>query len=91
MAERIHFLVGRAENERFRRAAARQGLSLSDWLKAAAHDKLVEAAGNSAMDTRVALESFFDACDRVEQGREPDWEVQRMAIEQSRTSGLPGA
>jgi hypothetical protein len=89
MSERIHFLVDRSEKERFRSAAARQGLSLSDWLKAAAHEKLAKAEQNALLDTRAAMEAFFAGCDRVEQGREPDWEVQRLSIEQSRTSGLP--
>jgi hypothetical protein len=43
----------------------------------------------SALDTRAALGEFFASCDRVESGDETDWEVQRLAIEQSRTSGLP--
>jgi hypothetical protein len=87
MTERIHVLVERAEKERFRRAAARQGISLSEWLRLAAEEKLVESEVARELDSPEALKSFFDASDEREQGREPDWEVHRELIERSRTTG----
>jgi hypothetical protein len=91
MSERIHLLVDRDEKERFRRAAARHGVSLSEWLKAAAREKLAQAESANVLDTPDALAAFFAACDQVEAGTEPDWEVHEMVIEQSRAGRITGS
>jgi hypothetical protein len=83
MAERIHILVDREEKERFRRSAAREGRSLSEWLREAAKDRAAASESRVALDSREALEAFFAACDRRERGREPDWESHREVIERS--------
>ena len=87
MTERIHLLLDRAEKERFRRAAARRGLSLSEWLRQAGHEKLRAADQPTELDSRESLEAFFESCDQRESGREPDWETHRQLIERSRSSG----
>jgi hypothetical protein len=87
MAHRIHVLVDRAEKERFRRAAARRGMSLSEWLREAGEEKLKASLERSSLDTAQALSDFFAECDVSEPGREPDWEVHREVIERSRSSG----
>lgn len=90
MAERIHIVVDAAEKERFRRQAAREGKTLSEWLREAAAEK-VASAGEAALDTAEALSSFFEACDARETGREPDWEAHRRVIEQSMGEGAGDA
>lgn len=90
MAERIHIIVDRVEKERFRRTATREGKSLSEWLRNAAHEKLATADAVSPLDTTEALRDFFEECDRREAGREPDWEAHRKVIERSIGGGSTG-
>lgn len=90
VTERIHIVVGREEKERFRRLAAREGRSLSDWLREAARERAA-ARGEAQLEDEASLRKFFDACDRREEGREPDWEVHREVIERSiGPGGVPG-
>lgn len=79
MSTRIHIVVEEAEKERFRREAARQGTSLSAWLREAAREHLADREGPT-LDSLEALGEFFDACDERETGVEPDWEDHRRAI-----------
>lgn len=87
MSERIHIVVDAAEKERFRRQAAREGKTLSEWLREAAAEKAAAAREDRALDTVEALTSFFEECDARESGREPDWEEHRRVIERSITEG----
>ncbi len=90
MIERIHIVVDRAEKERYRRLAAREGKSLSEWLRSAAQDKLAAARSDEKLETAEALEAFFDRIDQRERGREPDWEAHRNVIKQSVSKGSSG-
>lgn len=83
MTERIHILVDAGEKERFRALAARQGKSLSEWLREAAEAKAEAATAGPALDSAEALEAFFTVCDTREPGREPDWPSHRQVIERS--------
>jgi hypothetical protein len=74
------------EREAFRRAAAREGLSLSDWLRRAARDRLA-AAQPPALSSAKDLRAFFKACDAREEGVEPDWDQHRRVIEDSKATG----
>jgi hypothetical protein len=87
MTDRIHVLVDRAEKERFRRAAARRGMSLSEWLREAGEEKLLASSERSSLESAEALLAFFAECDASEPGAEPDWEIHREVIEGSRSSG----
>jgi hypothetical protein len=87
MAERIHIVVDRAEKERYRRLAAREGKSLSEWLRAAAQEKFASAEAETRLDTLAALRGFFEEINEREHGREPDWEAHREVIERSIASG----
>jgi hypothetical protein len=83
MIERIHLVVRREEKERYRRMAVRAGKSLSEWLRDAAHEKLVAAEADVGLESADRLRGFFADCDRRETGREPDWESHREVIERS--------
>jgi hypothetical protein len=87
VAERIHLLVDRMEKELFRGIAAREGKSLSEWLRVAAHEKLAAAEVGRELDSVGALDAFFASCDRLERGAEPDWEVHRAIIDGTRALG----
>jgi hypothetical protein len=87
MVERIHIVVDRAEKERYRRVAAREGKSLSEWLRSAAQEKLRAARSTAELDSRESLKAFFEECDQREVGPEPDWEAHRAVIDDSIASG----
>jgi len=87
MAERIHVVVGRAEKERFRRVAAREGKTLSEWLRAAAREKLEAAEAREGLGDEASLRRFFAECDGREEGAEPDWASHLDVIHRSRASG----
>ncbi len=89
MPERIHLVLNAAEKERYRGAAAREGKSLSEWLREAAAERLASMEKAGALDSPAALDAFFRACDEAEMGREPDWEVHREIIEASMATGAP--
>lgn len=76
------------EREAFRRAAAREGLSLSDWLRRAARARL-QAAGRAPLQSVEELRAFFRECQQRESGVEPEWAQHRAVIEESRASGRP--
>jgi Mn-dependent DtxR family transcriptional regulator len=87
MVERIHIAVDAADKQRFRRLAEREGKSLSGWLRDTAREKAEAAEARVRLETEQQLRSFFEACDRRERGREPDWEQHRRMIERSAASG----
>lgn len=83
MPERIHLVLSRLEKERYRRLAAREGKTLSEWLRAAAREKLAKSEEVPRLATERDLEAFFSACDEAESGVEPNWETHRRVIEES--------
>ena len=89
MTDRLHIVVDQAEKERFREVAAREGKTLSEWVRDAAREKAAAAGEGRLLETVEALEAFFSECDAREAGREPDWESHRAVIERSISSGSP--
>lgn len=86
MTGRIHIVVDEEEKERFRRQAAREGKSLSAWLRTAARERLSRRE-RPALDDVEELRTFFEACDERETAPEPDWEEHRRVIDRSVRSG----
>ena len=86
MSTRVQIVMDEVEREAFRRAAAREGLSLSDWLRRAARARL-EAASRPEIRSVEQLQAFFAECDAREQGEEPDWQQHLAVMEASRASG----
>ena len=89
MTDRIHLVVREEEKERYRRSAEQAGLTLSEWVREAAREKL--ARESRRLDTVEDLRSFFAECDarHENEGPEPDWEHHKQAVEDSIRSGLP--
>ena len=90
MKTRLHLVLDEEEKERFRRRAEQEGVSLSEWLRDAARDRLAGTEPH-LLDTIERLRAFFAACDARESGAEPDWEEHRAVIERSRGSGAADA
>ena len=86
--ERIHIVLSQAEKERFRTRAAREGKSLSAWIRDAAREKLLAEEARSRLNSRMRLKEFFQECDAREFGAEPDWVDHRKVIEGSIGSGF---
>jgi len=88
MTSRIHLVLAEEEKARLGRAARKEGMSLSAWLREAAREKL-ESSGPPSLTTVDELEAFFTECDLQEEGAEPDWEAHREVIQASRRTGAP--
>lgn len=63
MPERIHLVLSAAEKERYRRAAARVGQSLSEWLRQAAEERAAVEEEAAGLESADELHAFFAACD----------------------------
>jgi hypothetical protein len=83
---RIHIILYDAEKELFRQQAAAEGLTLTEWLRMAARDRLTSSAG-SAIKSVDELLAFFASCDARERQPEPEWEEHRRVIDRSIASG----
>jgi hypothetical protein len=86
MSVRVQIVLDEIEREAFRRAADRDGLSLSDWLRRAAREQ-IQQRQPPALSSAEDLREFFKACDAREQGAEPDWQQHRAVIEESKAKG----
>lgn len=87
MTARVHIILETRERDAFRARAAAEGMTLSDWLRHAARERL-----SRAVSPRIAsvedLDRFFEERTAVESGREPDWEEHRAVMELSRRHGV---
>jgi hypothetical protein len=87
MSRRIHLVLGEEEKALMEQAARREGMTLSAWLREAAADRMKKYAP-PALSSAEDLRGFFEACDRREEGREPEWDAHRKVIEASRAEGV---
>ena len=87
MTARIHLLIDERERDAFRARAAAEGLSLSEWLRAAARERL-ERERPMEITTVADLDRFFAQRAATETGAEPDWEQHLEIIDRSRRAGL---
>jgi hypothetical protein len=87
---RIQVLLTAEEREAFRRVAKREGVSLSAWLRRAGHEQLAARRERRPFRTTEELNSFFEACDRRESGREPEWDEHLDTMRRSRSEGESG-
>lgn len=86
--ERIQVLISPEEKETFRRMAAREGLSLSAWLRQAGLERLAASRERGRFRSSGELTSFFAVCDaHPGPGREPDWAEHLETMRRSRSHG----
>ncbi len=86
---RVQLVIPDEDRDRFVHQAQTEGMTLSAWLRSAAHQRLKEQQRLHAFRSQEDLEGFFRACDALEgPGREPDWEQHRAVIDESRQRGL---
>ena len=87
MSTRIHLVIDERERDSFRARAAAEGMSLSEWLRAAARERL-ERGQPSTISSVEDLDRFFAERNASEVGTEPDWDQHLALMEQSRSGGL---
>ncbi|MDE2755810.1 MAG: antitoxin [Acidobacteriota bacterium] len=85
---RVQLVIADEDRDRFVHQARREGMTLSAWLRAAAHERLQERQRAKPFQSPEDLEEFFRACDRLEGPEtEPDWDRHLDLINQSRRRG----
>lgn len=85
---RVQLVIPDDDRTRFVHQARREGLSLSAWLRAAAHERLARQSPPERFSSGADLDSFFGDCDALEgPEREPGWDQHREVINQSRRHG----
>jgi len=87
MSGRIHLIIEEREREAFRASAAAEGISLSEWLREAARERLDRGQPKVISSTRD-LDRFFAERAIAEAGEEPDWQQHESVMDQSRRAGL---
>lgn len=87
MSTRIQIILSSEDRELFRRHAVAEGLSLSAWIRRAAHRWVKSAGKHRTLESPKRLREFFDACDARETEREPDWDEHLDVMQRSRKAG----
>ena len=88
---RLQVLISDEERERFAYQARIEGMTLSAWLRAAAHERLKNRQDITPFSSQAEIDDFFRACDGLEGDEpEPDWEQHLDAIWRSRSTGDSG-
>ena len=87
---RVQMVMPDVDKHRFKYQARREGLSLSEWLRVAAHERLDRKQKRERFKSEEEMRAFFEEChERAGPGREPDWEEHLRVINESRSRGLP--
>ena len=82
---RVQLVIPDEDRDRFVRQAQNEGMTLSEWLRAAARQRLEEQQRSHPFESPADLEEFFHACDALEgPEREPDWQDHLTVIDESR-------
>lgn len=85
---RVQLIMPDKDLDRFVLQARREGMTLSAWLRAAAHQRLGSQQESRFFRNAGDLQTFFRQCDELEgPEKEPDWEQHLRVIEQSRGRG----
>ena len=88
---RVQLVIPDADRDRFVLQARREGMTLSAWLRAAAHTRLTERQRVKPFESLEDIEEFFKMCDALEGPEtEPDWEDHLRVINESRAAGATG-
>ncbi len=85
---RVQLLIPDEDRDRFVHQAKREGMTLSAWLRTAAHQRLAAGQRSEPFETQEDVEAFFQGCDVLEgPGTEPDWGEHLAVIGESRRRG----
>ena len=85
---RVQLVIPDEDRDRFVYQARREGMTLSAWLRAAAHQRLHQQQAGRAFQGTADLRKFFRECDALDgPAREPEWEEHLAVINESRLRG----
>ena len=89
-SDRIQVVVDRLERERFRTQASREGLSLSEWMREAARERLLAREQARRRNAAADLEALFRECDLRHQGEGPEleWEEMKRILDEEMSRSL---
>lgn len=82
---RVQLVIPDEDRDHFVRQAQSEGMTLSEWLRVAAHRRIEDQKRSNPFESPADLEEFFRACDALEgPEREPDWQDHLTVIDESR-------
>jgi hypothetical protein len=81
MATRVQVILDEEEMTGFRARARRESKSLSAWLRDAGRKALQEAEEKGGLKNSAALRKFFRESNKLEKGKEPEWEDHKRMIQ----------
>ena len=85
---RVQLLMSEEDRTRFVYQAHQEGMSLSAWLRAAAHERLERQSQVRPFESVAEVETFFAQCDKLElAGTEPDWDQHLAVMNEARKRG----
>ena len=85
---RVQLVIPDEDRDRFVHQARREGMTLSSWLRSAAHERLGRRQRSHLFESPADLEAFFGGCDGLEgAGVEPNWDEHLNVIDESRRRG----
>lgn len=88
---RVQLVIPDEDRDRFIYQARQEGMTLSAWLRAAAHHRLRHKQKENPFEETADLKRFFEECDALEgPSREPDWEEYLAVINESRLRSATG-
>lgn len=89
---RVQIIIPDEDRDRFFSQARREGMTLSAWLRTAAHECLESRQQAKPFASPAELEAFFrESNEQAGPGREPDWEEHLAVMQESRLRGLADA
>ncbi len=85
---RVQLIIPDEDRDRFVYQARQEGMTLSAWLRSAAHERIKRHQHVKLFESAEEVREFFHACDESESGgREPDWEEHLEILHKSMVSG----
>ena len=85
---RVQLVLPDEDRDRFAHAARREGMSLSEWLRLAAKERMQRCTDLRRFHKADELTDFFRKCEADTDGEaEPDWEVHLNRMNKSRSGG----
>ena len=86
---RVQLLIPDEDRDRIVHQARRDGMTLSAWLRVAAHERLERQQRFESFESPSDVEAFFRGCDALQgAGSEPDWGEHLDVIDESRRRGV---
>lgn len=86
---RVQLVMPDQDRQDFIAQARREGMSLSAWLRAAAHERLEARRNVNLFESPEDVEEFFRSCAALDGPEtEPDWSEHLRVMNKSREQGV---